>query len=224
MALKSPYQLFAFKEISDVEVRPGLYAWYLKMHLTENNISSAENILEALRRLSSESRYPDLEIQLVGHLSLDLRGSLEHVWYGHDDNTYSGLLKEVVEQPEERRVLYNIFNSAVPLLTAPLYIGISRNVQGRLLTHKKLMRSYQEKTAEAESALKAVVPVDDPEALRQDMNFARRVIERGIDPSHLVVGVIYVDQRRVPQQRVRRAIEAAETLLNRIFHPILGRR
>jgi hypothetical protein len=69
--------------------------------------------------------------------------------------------------------------------------------------------------------LQNTTPVDDEEDLENDKSFAMRIAERKIDPNNLIVGVIYPKENN---PIVRKAIEAAETLLNRIFHPILGRR
>lgn len=220
MTPNSSYKIYEFREVTDVEPKHGLYAWYLKMQLTPSSVSSPENMLEALCAISEASRYPELGIQLQGHLSLDLRGKLRHMWYGHDDK-HSKELLEIVQQPQERLLIQDILNRAAPLLTSPLYIGVSKNLKERLSRHKKLI---QAPTTSTSGTIGNLTAVDEPETLRQDRTFAERIISRGINPNHLIVGVIYVADLHVPPNRIRKTIEAAETLLNRMFHPILGRR
>jgi hypothetical protein len=220
MALNTSYKLYEFKEVSDVEPKHGLYAWYLNMQLSDATTSSSENMVGALRKISEASRYPDLEIQMRGHLSLDLRGKMQHMWYGYDDK-YRKELLTILKYPEERVLLQYIFNSAAPLLTSPLYIGISKNLKERLRTHKRLI---QEPGRSSSEIINRSTVEDGSETIKQDKTFAQRVIDRDINPNHLIVGVIYVEDINVPQTRIRKTIEAAETLLNRMFHPILGRR
>jgi len=210
-------RLFSFGEVPDVDPKPGLYAWYLRMKPGKSNIKSPENFSTALKRITEQICYPTLTMQLQGHLSLNLKGDLRHIWYGHDENPFSNQFQEILNHPEEREILSDILELTVPLLTGPLYIGVSKNLQARLQQHTQLIQEYQKDATQ-------FFPIDSEESLENDKNFAQRIVERKIDPNHLVVGVVYVSHPHLSSERIRKTIETAETLLNRMFYPILGRR
>lgn len=217
----SSYELLSFANVSDAKPMPGLYAWYLSMQMGKANTSSPENTARMLSKFAETISYPALTMEMQGHLSLRLKGDLKHIYYGHPEHKFSGLLEEVLQEAEGRSILNDIFELAVPLLTCPLYIGVSKNLKTRLNQHTQLIQTYQEEKVRQAAELANTIPVDDQEDLENDENFARRVAERNINPNNLLVGVIYPKGSGV---MVRKAVEAAETLLNRIFHPILGRR
>ena len=213
-------ELFSFREVPDVDSEPGLYAWYLRIKPGKSNIKSPENFSRALKRITKQICYPTLTMQLKGRLRLNLKGTLRHIWYGHDENPFSDSFKETLNHPEEREILSDILDLAVPLLTGPLYIGVSKNLQVRLQQHTQLIQAYQEDP----TSFFPFRDIDSKESLENDKNFAQRIVKRKIDPNHLVVGVVYVSQQHHSLERILKAINAAETLLNRTFYPVLGRR
>ena len=222
MAQNSSYKLLTFSEVSDAMSKPGLYAWYLTMRLGKADLNTPENTTQALNKFAETMCYPPLLMNLQGHLNLQLEGELKHVHFGHANNKHnSPLLQEVLNDPKGRQTLSNIFELAVPLLCCPLYIGVSNNLKNRLNQHTKLIQTYQEEKVQREIELANIAPVDDQEDLEHDKNFAMRVVERKINPNNLIVGTIYPKENT---PIVRKAVEAAETLLNRMFYPILGRR
>ena len=152
---------------------------------------------------------------------MNLQGDLRHIWYGHDENPFSKQFQEILNQPEEREVLGEILELAVPLLTGPLYIGVSKDLQQRLQRHTQLIQRYRQEHQE-DTALDGTI--DSQDSLRNDENFAQRIVERKIDPNHLVVSVVYMSHPHLSTERIRQAIGTTETLLNRMFYPILGRK
>jgi hypothetical protein len=214
-------KLFDFEEVSDADSQPGLYAWYLRIQPGERNIESSENFLKALKRITEQICYPTLNAQLQGHLNMQLQGDLRHVWYGHDDNQFSPQFQEILNHPEEREILGQILEVTVPLLTGPLYIGVSKNLHQRIQQHTQLIEKYRQ---EYQEDTMEDPPVDGEDSLQNDENFAQRIVDRDIDPNHLVVGVIYVSHPNLSTARIRKAVGAIETLLNRMFYPILGRK
>lgn len=217
MNLNNFGELLSFGEVPDADPTPGLYAWYLRIKPGKINLESPENFSKALKRITEQLCYPDFSMQLRGHLNLHLKGDLKHLWYGHEENRFSNQFQSILEQPEEREILGEILELTVPMLTGPLYIGVSKNLQLRLEQHVQLIQGYQEDTIQYSS-------IDSEESLENDKNFAQRIIERRIDPNHLIVGIVYVSHPHVSPPRIRKAIETAETLLNRMFYPILGRK
>lgn len=215
MNLNTLEKLLSFGEVPDADPKPGLYAWYLRIKPGKSNLESPENFSKALKRITEQLCYPDLSMQLRGHLNLHLKGDLKHIWYGHEENQFSDQFQTILELPEEREILGEILESTVPLLTGPLYIGVSKNLQRRLQQHTRLIQEgYHDQFS----------PVDSKESLENDRNFAERITQRKIDPNHLMVGVVYVSHPQFSGAKIRKAIGAAETLLNRTFYPILGRK
>lgn len=217
MNLNTFGKMLSFGEVPDADPKPGLYAWYLRIKPGRSNIKSPENFSKALKRITEQLHYPTLSMQLQGHLSLNIKGDLRHIWYGHEENPFSDQLQEILNGPDERQILGDILELTVPLLTGPLYIGVSKDLQTRLQRHSQLIQDFQEDT----------IPfplIDSEESLENDKNFAQRIVERKIDPNHLAVCVVYVSHPHLSSEKIRQAVENAETLLNRIFYPILGRK
>lgn len=212
--------LLSYEKVPDVETKPGLYAWYLRIKLGRKNIESPQDFLTALKKITERLCYPVLGMQLEGHFNMLLKGDLRHIYYGHDGNPFPKTFKSMIASREEREVLNDILELAVPLLTGPLYIGVSRNLQQRLQEHTRLIHKFS--IEDQEDTLDN--PVDGLESMENDKNFAARIIERKIDPNHLAVGVAYVDNPSLPIARIRKIAENTETLLNRLFYPILGRK
>ena len=221
MTLNNSEELLSFKEVPDVDSKPGLYAWYLRIKPGKGNTKSPENFLRALKKITEQFYYPTLAMQLQGHLGLNWKGKLKHIWYGHDDSQFSDSLN-ALNNPEEMEILNDILELTVPLLTGPLYIGVSKNLRVRLQQHTQLIQAYQEDTIQFSQF--SPIDIDGAESLENDRNFAQRIVERKIDPNHLVVGVIYVCHPHYSIESIHKAVKNAETLLNRIFHPILGRK
>jgi hypothetical protein len=221
MNLDTFRKLLAFGEIPDADPKPGLYAWYLKVKPGEGNIRSPENFAKALIRITEQLCYPTLSMELQGHLGLSMKGDLKHLWYGHEEYQFSDQLKEILSLSEEREILGDILELAVPLLTGPLYIGVSKNIRQRLQVHKRLIQKHLQ---EFEEDTDPDMPVDSEDSLLSDQNFAQRIAERKINPNQLVVGIVYVSHSHLPPARIRKAIESAETLLNRMFYPTLGKK
>lgn len=214
-------KLLTFREIPDADAKPGLYAWYLKVKPGEGNIRSPENFAKALAKITEQLCYPTLSMELQGHFGLSMKGDLEHLWYGHEEYQFSDQLTENLSHFEERQILGDILELAVPLLTGPLYIGVSKNIRQRLQAHKQLIQKHLQ---ESEEDTDLDMPIDSQNSLLNDQNFAQRIAERKIDPNQLTVGIAYVSHSHLSSARIRKAIESAEILLNRMFYPTLGKK
>ena len=221
MSLNTSLELFEFGKVPDVKDLPGLYAWYFKIELGRSNIECPIDFSKALKNFTEKICYPSLDMQIEGHFNMLLKGNLRHIWYGHDDNPFTNKFKEMLNHREKREVLNDILEKAVPLLTAPLYIGVSKNLRQRLQTHTRLIHKYREEN-QGDSSLDH--PIDSSESLKKDENFAQRIAERNIDPNSLAVGVTYVHHPNLSPEQIRKTVENTETLLNRLFYPILGRK
>ena len=214
-------ELYPYEKVLDIEPKPGLYAWYLRIRIGRGNIETYQNFSKALKRVTEQIRHPTLTMQLKGHLNLNMKGDLKHIWYGHHEQQFTKKFEEMLNSPEERELIREILDLAAPLLTAPLYIGVSKNLQQRLQTHMRLIekniKRHQEDTTLDNH-------VDSTDSLQNDKDFAERIVERNIDPNHLIVGVTYVSHPNLLVEKIRKSVETTETLLNRMFYPILGRK
>lgn len=139
MKTSSTCHLLSFNELSDVAPKPGLYAWYMKLQIGKGNAKTSEDTKEALYKIAESICYPNLDMYLKGHLKLQMKGDFRHLWYGHDENKHSGGLVKVIDNSDGREILNEILEAAVPLLSNPLYIGVSKDLKSRLATHKKLI-------------------------------------------------------------------------------------
>lgn len=221
MNLDPSVELFEFGKVPDAKAKPGLYAWYIKITLGKSNMGSPQDFSKALKRITEQVCYPPLAMQLEGHFNLKMEGDLEHIWYGHDKQPFTKKFRNLLDHREERELISNILDQAVPLLTGPLYIGVSKNIQQRLQTHTRLIQKSLKKSQED---VASGLPIDSIESMQMDKNFADRIVERNINPNHLVVGVTYVSHPNLSMERIRETVETAENLLNRMFYPILGRK
>lgn len=68
-----------------------------------------------------------------------------------------------------------------------------------------------------------MAPVDGVDAFKGDQSFGAEVHKRGIDRNDLVV-CLHPVAAPGKDFDVRRAVEGLESLINRVFYPILGRR
>lgn len=214
-------ELFSFERVPDVKALPGLYAWYLRIRVGRSNIGSPQNFSNALKKITEQIRHPILAMQLDGNFNMNMKGKLKHIWYGHNDHPFTENFQEMLNHPEERELISNILDLAVPLLSGPLYIGVSKNLQQRLQIHTRLIEKYSKEQQEDNTPEAAV---DSPDSLQNDKDFADRIVDRNIDPNHLIVGVTYVYHPDLSPDRIRKIVETTETLLNRIFYPILGKK
>ena len=217
MNLDTYGKLLSFGEVSDAEAKPGIYAWYLRIRPGNKDIESPDDFLKSLQRRTAELQHPTMSMQVQGHFRLRMQGDLKHIWYGHEKNKFSEQLQEILSNSEEREMLGKILEFAVPLLTGPLYIGVSKNLQTRLLQHVKLIQEYQEDVSQ-------LFAIDSEESFENDKNFAGRIVERKINPNRLVVCISHPPYPHFPSERIHKTIETAETLLNKMFYPILGRK
>jgi hypothetical protein len=144
-----------------------------------------------------------------------LKGNLQHSHIGSDNGPeLSRLIEEVISEEKSRKLFSKILESASPQLMSPLYIGVSKNIKRRLKSHKNDIKRYREiqKTSQEMS-------VDD---FKQ--KFALEVVKRGIPDRYLEVYVITGFGFSGSENEEKKIYQAVETILNRLFYPIFGRR
>lgn len=195
----------------------GVYAWYsslsiwksdldeFELRVNEKKNDRAQAFAYVEEKLDSlvfkKYREDDYQITLRGPLKPKYEGEAKHI-----PPASNSLVDRLIDDPTRLRVIAESINGAAPFFTAPLYIGMARNLRERLLKHKQLIDSLYD-SLKSRNAL---------EIKDGDAGFARQIVARGFDPMSLFVYVHEVDVRTNEQVDV-------ESILNRINFPIFGR-
>ncbi len=208
---------YAWDELAAAPEEPGLYAWYLNPDLRVADLNSKSATIENIGTLAKQLRIPDMEVTADGHLSLQLSGHLNHKHVGHEaDDAVSALIDDVLSTDGGRRLFAQIFGAARPCFMSPLYIGVTINLRERIADHRIAIEREQQRAALGIGSEDMAV-----------QSFARQVWIRQIPWRRLFVHVLPLkslcDPSTTPDMQ-RRVAEAVETLLNRLFYPVLGRR
>ncbi len=203
----------------NIELAPeetGIYAWYLDPVLREADLGEFEHTKQNLIRLSEQLRIPDFDLIAKGHLSLTFKGSLEHDHLASGENqNFSSLVEDILEDKKKRNLFSFILSKSLPHLMAPLYIGVAVDVRQRLKKHKEDINKFRER-ARSEKF--------DESNFDERYKFALEVVRRGIPSRHLSVFVTKVTNDTQTIDDRRKTCEGVETILNRLFYPIMGRR
>lgn len=206
----------------DLDLAPedsGIYAWYLEPVLRPADLENPNSTKENLLRLANQLKLPSFEVTAKGHLALTLQGVLDHehmaVGDKSNDVNLSELVEKVIENKVGREIFAKILGSAAPNLMAPLYIGVATNIRQRLKQHKNDIDKYRKLHRSGG---------DDQILEDEKQKFAKEVVIRGIPNRFLKVYISTMLTEQYCNEEVRVVSEAVETILNRLFFPIMGRR
>lgn len=201
-------------ELANAPTLPGLYAWYLNPELRPGDLADRSQTVTNVIQLAEQLRIPTLTVTADGHLSLQLSGNLQHDHIGIEVNEkISDLVDRVLLPESSRRLFARILLAARPCLMAPLYIGVATSLRERLAQHRK--------------AIDAPAGKIDESPYPHAHSFANEIHRRRIVPRRLYVHIVPIPticDPSVPEEEQREVAEAVETVLNRLFYPILGRR
>lgn len=206
-------------EVASAPTAVGLYAWYILPAIPAANLQSRRNTEGSVREIARTLRFPEVDLRIEGHLSLDLRGTLAHRHLGDAARDLPDSLEAVLGTATSRQLLADALQASVPWLTAPVYIGVSSNLRRRLGRHQQLMRSTE--------IDEHVQHPDGAEAAKRDYAFGREIRARRVELNNLLVCLMPIHRLSssgLSADDLRRTVEGIETLLNRLFYPILGRR
>ena len=219
--MDTPYKLeqYDWKDLSTAPAGPGLYAWYVRPELRVADLSDGIRTKKNLLEVMSLLRIPTLYLRADGHLSMRFEGTLAHTVYGSDlDEEFTSLVDSVIANPAQRSFFADVLLAATPALMAPLYVGVAIDLRSRLGQHRDSIQKY--------SAQHLKHPHEETGAAMPH-SFAREVARRQISPNQLVVYTCQIPfsiNATLNHDEQRRVAEAVETVLNRIFFPIFGRR
>lgn len=190
---------YQWDEVSNIPSVAGIYAWYFMPKLRKADLVDAGLTKNNLAQIADILELPEMEIVADGHLSLKFRGKLFHESIGIESE-FSDLVNCIIESQESRRGFASILELSAPFFSSPLYIGVSNNLKTRISIHKNKILNKD---------------FDDGHC------FAREVCKREIPLSQLVVFVFFNSEFF---DNNRKIYEAVETILNRLYYPIFGRR
>jgi hypothetical protein len=208
---KYSYGVVPFRRIElDVPEKPGLYSWHFRIPPTDPEAASA-----FLHRLFVSS---SIEIQASSNLRQTWSGTLQST-----ANPFRGLDNEAL-----RAFFF--------ALAYPLYVGISRNLAGRLASHKKELTTWR-----VQDTLNFPLPSDDPvesDTADESRTFGRRLgaifRETGFTGTDWLYVKHYTPTSCMLAERCSSStpclqstmaqLRDAEWTFNTLFHPALGRR
>lgn len=214
--MKYTMKEYTLDNLYGAPTEPGIYAWYLNTELRTADLNDNHATKTNLFRIFNQLKLPNFDIEARGNLSLHLKGTLAHSTVGSEDGPeFSSLVENILQNEDSRKLFATILKQSTPHLMSPLYIGVTNNIRRRLKDHKNDIDNFRKiiKTR-----------VYDAQAEEPKQKFALEIVKRGIPNRYLHVFVSTNFDYKGSLEEERKAAEAVETILNRLFYPIFGRR
>ena len=192
-----------------------MYAWYSKLVISRadieaviRNVNAAQQGGEAQARAVVENAlnsfifgpYQETPYQVT------MRGQLKPKFIGevlHEPSKSDSLIERLAADPERFRVIADVLKNVAPWFTAPLYIGMAKNLRTRLKQHRNKIVELRD----SHSGGRDIVA---------EAGFANQVVARNFDPTNLFVHIAEVNVDSGEHNDL-------ENILNRINYPIFGR-
>ena len=243
------YGKLAFAEVDKAPAQPGLYAWYGAIYISiadykrEMDTTGRDTGVSRLRSVLARhlARYQSAPFDLVarGTFGADWRGALEdasgaiaqEVVRGTDPSVaetaelqgFAKMLSSSVATERHRALLSKVLERAAPVLTSPIYIGVTSDLRQRLKEHTDTYRNLRDAVTGNDEALAVL----RRRLRREGLSFAARAVAMDFQPEHLHVYTMDVgalsDDKTTPGE-MRDIAGTAEWLLNRWHRPVAGRR
>ena len=190
--------VFRADEVELARPGPGLYAWFLRPPLTH----ASENACNPFRRIFAERRFG---IEASAPLGERMAGAIKRRQASLKDVNPSEPLDE------------GLFATAFAAFSPPVYIGRSSQVRTRLLSHFRSLEVALDRPPDLGPPVESSALADtDDESAQFGTRVGAMLRSRGITDSRgLFVKVAYATNNG--------ATKRGEYLLNRTFHPVLGR-
>lgn len=189
--------VFRADEVGKAKDAPGLYAWYVRTPLA----AATDDLCLPYRRIFSERRFM---VQAVAPLGEKLMGKVERQTAKVNPARAGELLDDA------------LFAGAFAAFSPPVYLGRSKNVRSRLGQHVRALETALERPV-ADPSPNQIEEADTPEESSQfgaRMGALLRAHEIR-DFRGLFVKIVYASTNE--------STKRVELLLNRTFHPVLGR-
>ncbi|KJK23499.1 hypothetical protein UB46_15670 [Burkholderiaceae bacterium 16] len=243
-------QLFTFGDIERAPEAPGLYAWYARIYapagdyrrqVGEDGVDHGERrFRELLAKHLLRFRLPPFELRGQGTFGASWRGqmherssdlhqdiflarvaadaSLDDEEFGLEKN-----LGRIAKDEKKRAFLARVLTELTPLVSAPIYIGVAKNLRSRLRQHVSLYQGLRDTIGTDKDKLEAL----KEKVAAEGLSFAQRAIACDFSPDHLVVAVCNVrdiSNGQWSDEELRNMAGVAEWLANRWHRPFAGRR
>ena len=227
---------FAFHEIDQSPLGPGIYAWYAVAPIGRRDWepcvrgSRDHGIDNFLRLLANHTRrFSQIKLRVSAQSSFDTewKGILEDTAIESLAQMLHGQATTVEEQstfhdtihnPRLRELFATLLNIASPTIAAPVYIGRAQCLRSRLKNHSDRISILLHRCAD-DSSYQDRLPEKDV--------FADRAVKTGFTDSSLEVHtwdlIKFRDDGFTDEQLTAIAI-SLELLLNRWHRPLLGRK
>lgn len=231
-------QAFAASDVDRVPEVVGIYAWYgvldagrkdWELENVDGVDAGQHRLLKLLQYHSARHASPPLRITALSRLAASWSGELEsdagnnlsEMLAGVKDGEEAGLaaISTALKSPALREAMVQALHAATPVLSSPLYVGISVNLRERLNRHVNQVRRARAVVARSPDARQRL--------LEEGRNFATRAVGSGFDVESLLVWVVKLEDMfrdRLDKNEARIVAEATEWLLNRWHRPPLGKR
>lgn len=240
------YQVFSVETVSQAPKATGLYAWYAglnaglkdwELEINDGIDAGTERLRKLLRRHTECYSYREIETTALGAFS--------QTWTGMLEDRTADILRDVLAEPETvqeqenydqkrapklrsslesrdaRYLIVKALESTIPIISAPIYVGVAECLNTRLSQHVRELNKLTNTV------------IKDPNSrqrLRKEKktNFALRAVAAGFSPENLQIWTFnlesLVNDIGVQSQDPRTVSEAIEWVLNRWHRPYLGRR
>lgn len=217
---------FGWTELHNCPSKPGIYAWYYNPEITkfdlnevvvkieelkkQNNREDAEKAIEIFLNNFIFNQFSEEPYQVIlkGQLKPKYEGDLNHI-----PHISTSLIDRIVEIPQRLSTIKTVIEKSAPYFSAPIYIGMSENLQKRLSKHKFLIETFNQKKSNNISFV-PLQPNDNIE--KRDQSFAWQVCKRNIPPTKMFVMIRIIEKSG-------NAYVDIENILNRIYYPLFGR-
>ena len=206
---------------------PGVYAWYYQPTLTEFDVKklidqidsykSADKIAEAKKLVEAFLRRNLMQYFAEHPYQAIIKGPLKPSYTGqlsHESHPSESLVERIVSESTRLLQIKKFLDRRDPLFGSPLYIGMSSSLKRRLVHHKDLIEKFKQGASAVDTGLQ-----EDTESTTEqtrDRSFAQEVASRNMSTGDLYVAIREIDG-------LDDSCVDIENLLNRIYHPLIGR-
>lgn len=226
--------VYTTRSVGNAPDKVGLYAWYSipnigkpdwEEDLEDGRDLGAERFTSLLDRHTSRHKKPPLNARMDGAFGQLLAGKVKDVSYPklseakHNlpNESFINSLIDTIQHSSCREEMVMLLPWCSPLLSAPIYIGVTHSLQERLRRHVSDLRGIL-KDFRGRS-----IP-DDFGKGGKKTTFAVRAARQGFSVENLYVLTLTTESdQRLDKDTIRNISEAVEWLLNRWHKPILGR-
>lgn len=191
------HSVFRADQIGAAKDLPGLYAWFVRTPQS----AATEDLCRPFRRIHADRAF---KVEATAPLGEAIVGKIRRSMAG-------------VKAPKPGETLDGeLFASAFAAFSPPVYVGRSKTVRNRLGQHVKALTKALAASDLGPIPTEPELPDTDEESSQFGVRMGRLLKRQGIeDTRSLFVKVVYADNNE--------ATKRVELMLNRTFHPVLGR-